>query len=97
VPLRDIYTLALDGIERATGTRPMLGRVGHSMGLDMPEPPSICKEEVLVLDEGVVLNIEPSMRVPGLGTLIAEEVVVVTATGCELLTKRAPQAIPNVA
>ena len=97
VPLRSIYTLALDGIERATGTRPMLGRVGHSMGLDMPEPPSICKEEDLILDEGVVLNIEPSMRVPGLGTLIAEEVVVLTENGCELLTKRAPQAIPNVA
>jgi Xaa-Pro dipeptidase len=97
VRVNEIYALALNEIEKATGTRPMLGRVGHSMGLEMPEPPSICPEEDLLLEPGMILNIEPSLRLPETGTVIAEEVVVVTADGCDLLTKRAPGSIPRLA
>jgi Xaa-Pro dipeptidase len=97
VRVHEIYALALDEIEKATGTRPMLGRVGHSMGLEMPEPPSICAEEDLLLEPGMILNIEPSLRLLDVGTLIAEEVIAVTADGCELLTRRAPMSIPRLA
>lgn len=96
VRVQEIFDLAFHGIAEATQTQPMLGRVGHSMGLEMPEPPSICPEEDLVLEPGMILNIEPSLRLPDVGTLIAEEVVAVTEGGSDLLTERAPRRIPSL-
>jgi len=49
----------------------------------------------------MVITLEPSLTLPGLGgqarwLMGHEENVVVMATGCELLTRRAPPALPVV-
>lgn len=78
-----------------------VGRMGHGLGLDLTEPPSIAPGDHTVLDAGMVLTIEPSLVLPGHGgmarrLMVHEENVVVTATGCELLTRRAARELPVV-
>jgi Xaa-Pro aminopeptidase len=77
------------------------GRMGHGLGLDLTEPPSLAAGDATVLEEGMVLTIEPILILPAAGgmpwrRMIHEEEVVVTRGGCELLTRRAAPALPVV-
>jgi Xaa-Pro aminopeptidase len=86
----------------AAGTRRSAGW-GTAWGSISPsrEPPSLAPDDTTVLEPGMVLTLEPSLTLPGLGGLarrlmVHEENIVVTATGCELLTRRAPSLLPIV-
>lgn len=92
----DVYSAARRATERLTGSLPTLGRVGHSVGLEIVEPPSISAEQDWILEPGMVLCIEPSLMSPKGAFLIAEEMVAVTETGYELLTRRAPEQLPRI-
>lgn len=84
-------------VESETGpTETGIGRVGHGIGLEMPEPPSRHPEDEAVLRPGMVLCLEPNFELPGVGFLVAEEQVVITEDGCELLSRRAPAELPVV-
>jgi Xaa-Pro dipeptidase len=67
----------------------VFGRIGHGIGLDQVEPPSITEGDDRKLVSGMTLCIEPNCLVPEIGLLIAEEQIVITETGYELLNKRA--------
>ncbi len=72
--------------------RGQLGGFGHGVGLcvhDVPLGP--------VLKEGMVFAIEPALYYPekGFGVRI-EDTVLITATGCEVLTKDVPKEIADV-
>jgi Xaa-Pro aminopeptidase len=78
-----------------------VGRMGHGLGLDLTEPPSLAPDDATVLEAGMVITLEPSLTLPGLGgmarrLMVHEEDVVVTPTGCELLTRRAAAELPVV-
>lgn len=78
-----------------------VGRMGHGLGLDITEPPSFASGDETVLEEGMVLTIEPSMVLPPEGgmdwrIMVHEEDIVVTRDGCEVLTQPAPPALPVV-
>ena len=69
------------------------GRVGHGIGLEMPEPPSLHPDDTTILKPGMVLCIEPNLFYPDVGYLVAEEEVVVTEDGCEVMSKLAPEVV----
>lgn len=71
-----------------------IGRAGHGNGLTMPEPPSILEGDPTVLAPGMVLSLEPSFVLDGYGPIVGEEQVLVTDTGCELLSARASRELP---
>jgi Xaa-Pro aminopeptidase len=57
---------------------------GHGLGLEIHEHPRLQK---VVLKDRQVLTVEPGLYYPGLGGAREEDVVMVTKTGCRILSR----------
>ena len=71
-------------------------RIGHGIGLDITEPPSINLTDATVIQLGMALTMEPTSSTD-YGFFQLEENFVVTSEGTELLTEPAPEELPVVA
>jgi Xaa-Pro aminopeptidase len=60
--------------------------MGHGVGLEVHEEPSISEKSGAVLEPGMVFTIEPAIYIPRLGGVRIEDMVLVTEKGRELLT-----------
>ena len=66
---------------------PMLApQAGHGIGRDVHEPPYLAEWDTTELRPGMVLDLEPAMRVAGVGSVNIEDMVLVTENGCDVLT-----------
>ena len=64
--------------------------LGHSLGLDIHDPPDYYYDGS-PLEESMTITVEPCLLVPGVAGTRVEDVVLVTADGCEVLSAAAPK------
>ena len=71
-----------------------IGRVGHGLGLQLTEQPSLAPFDRSVLEANTVLTLEPSLALGDGLTMVHEENIVVTEGAPRLLSARAPAELP---
>ncbi|MFP3415749.1 M24 family metallopeptidase, partial [Bacillus sp. SIMBA_074] len=62
-------------------------RLGHGLGISVHEYPSLTETNTLELQSGMVYTIEPGIYVPNVAGVRIEDDLLITDTGCEVLTK----------
>lgn len=75
-------------------TSGQVGRLGHGLGMQLTEFPSITSWDNTVLEEGMVLTLEPGYSFKDGKMMVHEENIAITSAGAELLTVRAEPDIP---
>lgn len=86
IPVSDIARACGREMERAGFDATFdCGRFGHGMGLLSTEPPSVTIYDDVILQEGMVINLEPGI-VTDLGVFDLEENFVVTKEGYEIMS-----------
>jgi Xaa-Pro aminopeptidase len=73
-----------------------VGRMGHGLGLQLTEPPSIMHNDNTVLEENMIITIEPCFEYKPNTMLVHEENILITANSHERLTSRTPKKIPII-
>ncbi|UWQ53347.1 M24 family metallopeptidase [Leisingera caerulea] len=73
-----------------------VGRLGHGLGMQLTEWPSHAAFDGTVIEENMVLTLEPSLSYGDGRIMVHEENIVVRAEGAELLTTRAAPELPVI-
>lgn len=73
-----------------------VGRLGHGLGMQLTETPSFTAHDQTVLESGMVVTLEPGYCYGQGQMMVHEENVVITDSGFELLSSRAPRDIMSI-
>jgi Xaa-Pro aminopeptidase len=83
---QEVDAVARERIARE-GVEPYGHGLGHGIGLETHEPPSLRKSVPFTLEAGMVFSVEPGIYLPGVTGIRIEDIVHLEATGPRLLTK----------
>ncbi len=92
----DLYRAIDEVMASSGGSTGSVGRLGHGLGMQLTESPSLSAHDSTVLEAGMVLTIEPGMGYGDVMIMLHEENIVVGEAGARLLSRRAPAEIPLI-
>ena len=67
--------------------------LGHGIGVEIHELPTISQTGEIILEENMLITIEPGINIEGFGGVRIEDDVIVKEDGCEILTKSPKELI----
>ncbi|SFD60942.1 Xaa-Pro dipeptidase [Lentibacillus persicus] len=85
--VKDIDLTARSHIEEKGYGHYFIHRIGHGLGIETHEFPSMHSENKLPIKKGMCYTIEPGIYVPGKGGVRIEDMVFISDSGPETLTK----------
>lgn len=91
VTCAQLYTCMADIIDQGGGD---VGRYGHGLGTQLTEHPSIIGFDETVLEQNMVMTLEPGMQVAEGRIMVHEENIVICDGVPQLLSRRAPAHLP---
>lgn len=83
---KDVDAVARQIIDGSEFKGLFIHSLGHSIGLSVHDGARLAPNLDLVLEEGMVLTVEPGVYISGIGGVRIEDDIVVTKKGCEVLT-----------
>ena len=86
IPASEVDAAARQVIEAEGWAEYFPHLTGHGVGLSIHEPPIVDKGVDTVLQPGMVITVEPGIYLPGVGAARVEDMVLITSSGCEVLT-----------
>jgi Xaa-Pro aminopeptidase len=86
VPCTEVDRVCRDLIAEAGWGDAFIHGTGHGVGLDIHEGPRVSYNGTGSLQVGHVVTVEPGVYLPEHGGVRIEDTVVVTGTGCRVLT-----------
>ncbi len=81
----DLYRMTMRLFEEQ-GFESLTPQAGHSLGRVAHEPPFLVEGSDRPLEPGMIVVVEPTMRLDGVGSFNIEDTTLVTEDGCEVLT-----------
>ncbi len=94
IPMAEVDNAARRVVEKAGYGQYFTTRVGHGLGLEVHEPPSVHNLNQDLLEVGMVFSVEPGIYIPNFGGIRIEDDVLVTKDGRLSLTKH-PRTLEN--
>ena len=70
--------------------------LGHGVGMEVHEMPTVAPEDKGILEPGMIITIEPGIYLEDWGGVRVEDMVLVTDSGCEVLTHARPHGIQSL-
>jgi Xaa-Pro aminopeptidase len=86
IPALEVDKVARKIINKYRYGKYFIHSTGHGIGLNVHEPPRLSKTDKTVLRAGMVLTVEPGIYIPNKGGVRIEEDILVTKSGCEVLS-----------
>ncbi|MEM1299613.1 MAG: Xaa-Pro peptidase family protein [Pseudomonadota bacterium] len=96
VTCKDLFKEMAEIVRELDPSAGSIGRMGHGLGMQLTEQPSLAAFDTAILQEGMVMTLEPSLSYGAGQMMVHEENVIITANGAELLTERAPTELPVI-
>lgn len=87
VAMKDVDAVARDHITKAGYGEAFGHSLGHGVGLDIHEQPTLSPRSQGVLEPGHVVTVEPGIYLPGVGGVRIEDVVLVTSNGHQVISR----------
>ena len=92
----DLWGAMATVLDTGGGQRNSVGRMGHGLGMQLTEGPSVSPHDKTPLEVGMVLTLEPGMTTVKGKQMVHEENIVITEGGAEYLSRRAPEELPII-
>ena len=92
----DVWKAMWDVLEKGGALGNNVGRLGHGLGMELTEWPSVTLDDNTLLEPGMILTLEPGMTFSPGKQMVHEENIVITEDGAKMLSNRAPYEMPII-